>query len=325
MNIMKRLALIALALATPLVASAQSCDETEQLIRRAMPAEVGNVDVMRRLLAPQVAPAQLSDAFNPTVAARAVGDTLAPGCCDEFRGADPSYRCIYSSAQGSGLRINLTRGSVIYTNRDRSADKRATTIPAAATIDLARRAVEAFGVPSSELGAPSFRYLKATTVNTDPREPGAESFKAEGHVRFQRFIDGTPVAFSRLQVAVDARGQIARMHVRWPDFAIARGLDASQTLTRDEVLRSIYEEVLPAARCGSLSKVVSQIVYADTSLLGDSHASEEREGESDDAAARGYAPALMVSLVPVQQAEDSGVPQMPVQNLVFPLLRLADQ
>lgn len=308
---MKRMMTGILFLLSSLPALAQTeCDQTVQLITRALPATVGDAEVMRDLLAPDVSSEQLSDRFDPTAVTRLVGDNLAPECCDPFRPGTADYECTYVSTGGSGLRIALADGSVIYTNRARSENKEPTSVPAEASIEIARNAATAFGVPESELGAPDFRYVRLTTASTEATQPDARSFRAEGHVRYRRTVSGIPVAFSNFHVALDARGQIARVHVRWPDFELIEGLDVSQTLTREEVLASIVEEVLPAARCGSLSGVTANIVYAKASLIDGPETSES------DA----YAPALLVTLIPVEQAEDSGIPQMPVQNLVFPLL-----
>lgn len=308
---MKRMITGILCLLFSLPALAQAkCDQTVQLITRALPAAVGDAEVMRGLLAPKVSDEQLSDRFDPTAVMRLAGDELAPECCDAFVPGTDDYECTYVSKGGSGLRIAFADGSVIYTNRARSENKQPTSVPAAASIDVARRAATAFGIPESELGAPVFRYVRLTTANTEGTQPDARSFRVEGHVRFRRTVGGVPVAFSNFHVALDARGQLARVHVRWPDFELIEGLDVSQMLTREEVLASILEEVLPAARCGSLSGVTANIVYAKASLIDGPETSE-----SD-----GYAPALLVTLIPVEQAEDSGVPQMPVQNLVFPLL-----
>jgi Fungalysin/Thermolysin Propeptide Motif len=313
---MKRMMTGILFLLFSLPALAQTeCDHTVQLITRALPATVGNAEVMRGLLAPAVSSEQLSDRFDPAAVTRLVGDELAPECCDAFRPGTEDYECTYVSTGGSGLRIALAGGSVIYTNRARSENKQPTSVPAAASIDVARRAATAFGVPEPELGAPDFRYVRLTTSNAEATQPDARSFRVEGHVRYRRTVGGVPVAFSNFHVALDARGQIARVHVRWPDFALIEGLDVSQMLTREEVLASIVEEVLPAARCGSLSGVTAKIVYAKASLIDGPETSES------DA----YAPALLVSLIPVEQAEDSGIPQMPVQNLVFPLLGGSDR
>lgn len=313
---MKRMMTGILSLLFSLPAVAQTeCDQTVQFITRALPATVGNAEVMRGLLAPNVASEQLSDRLDPAAITRLVGDELAPECCDAFRPGTEDYECTYVSTGGSGLRIALADGSVIYTNRARSENKQPTTVPAAASIEVARRAATAFGVPESELGAPVFRYVRMTTASTDATQPDSRSFRVEGHVRYRRTVGGVPVAFSNLHVALDARGQIARVHVRWPDFALSEGLDVSQMLTREEVLASIVEEVLPAARCGSLSGVTANIVYAKASLIDGPETSES------DA----YAPALLVTLIPVEQAEDSGIPQMPVQNLVFPLLGGGDR
>ncbi|HWW61363.1 MAG TPA: hypothetical protein VN181_08355 [Thermoanaerobaculia bacterium] len=308
--------ILLLALAAP--AFAQNCDtQTIALIDRALPAAVGNIDVMRTLLAPPVSSDQLSDRFNPATVGSFVRDELASDCCSPFLPGNPDYKCTYINTTGSGLRVDLSGGRVIYTNRDRSQNKQPTTLTEQAAFETARRAAVAFGIPEAELADPDFRYLKLTNASMDPRNPNARSFRAEGHVRYQRAIGGVPVAFSKFHVALDSRGDIARTHVRWPDFALAPGLNVSQTFSRSQVLGNIVDEIVPTVRCGTIASVVATIVYAKTSLLEEGEATDERESDE-------YAPALLVTLVPVEQPEDSGVPQMPAENFVFPLLGTPD-
>ena len=230
---MKRMITGILCLLVSLPALAQTeCDQTVQLITRALPATVGNAVVMRGLLAPNVSSEQLSDRFDPAAVAKLAGDELAPECCDAFVPGTGDYECTWVSKGGSGLRIALAGGSVVYTNRARSENKQPTSVPAEASIEVARRAATAFGVPESELGAPVFRYVRLTTSNAEATQPDARSYRVEGHVRYRRTVGGVPVAFSNFHVALDARGQIARVHVRWPDFELMEGLDVSQMLTR---------------------------------------------------------------------------------------------
>ena len=317
---MKRIfiaAAVLLTFALPAVPQAPPPDDNlAALVDRAVPQEIGNRDVMSRLLKPQVG-RQLSDAFDEKKIEKFVDDKLPPDpCCKD------DMKCTLQNQGGSALRVDLTRGKVRYSNAERSKNKKATSQPPDPTIVLARQAAAAFGIPAAEMSAPDFRYLRLTAAGMEERDRQTKmSFRAEGHVRFLRHIGGVPVAFSKFFVAVDSRGAVARAYARWPDFALTPGLRVEDTLSRQQVVEDILEELRPAVRPGTLSRILGTIVYAKEDVLEfGPEEGEDLPPDPDHHQHGTYVPALMVTLVPVAQREDAGVPQMPVQNLVFPLL-----
>lgn len=193
-------------------------------------------------------------------------------------------------------------------------------------LTAARKAAESLGLPMRELAdKPDVRALRVSAASQEGEKITGQSMRTEVHVRFQRRIGGVPVAFSRVHAAVDARGDIARMHVRWPDFRLVRGLKAADATPREAIVARVLDDVDRDNRCGSLSRIVSNVVYARTADVEGGEGAGADDGAEKDSGPSEFVPALMVTVIPVVQKDDSGVPQMPVQNYVFPLLRNGDR
>lgn len=321
MNTIRTFAALALSLMAAVVSAQESsCDVQARMVREAIPVSVGSPSAMEKLLNPTV-DAQLSATFDPARAAEIVRDSLTPDTrCTAYRKGDVDYDCRYNGA-ASVLKVEMDRGRVAYLNRTRSERKAEATISETAAIALARQAAAAVGMPLREFGTRAdVSTLRLTAASEEGIVIKGEAMGSEVHVRYQRRIGDVPVAFSRFHAAIDARGEIARMHVRWPDFRLARGLSAANTASREQVIARVLDQVSRDNRCGSLSRVTANVVYARTSVIdgGEADGNETESGPTE------FAPALMVTVFPVAQREDSGVPQMPVQNYVFPLLRGAE-
>lgn len=325
MNTIRKFAALALSVIAAAAVNAQetACDAQARMVREAIPLSVGSPSAMEKLLSPTVDP-QLSATFDPARAAAVVRDSLTPDTrCTAFRKGDLEYDCRYNGA-GSVLKIEMDRGRIAYLNRTRSERKAAATISEADAIALARQAAEAVGMPLRELGTRAdVRTLRLTAASEEGTVITGQAMGSEVHVRYQRRIGDVPVAFSRFHAAIDARGEIARMHVRWPDFRLVRGLSAANTASREQVVAQVLDQVGRDNRCGSLSRVVANVVYARTAVV-DGGEAPSADGSETESGASEFVPALMVTVFPVAQREDSGVPQMPVQNYVFPLLRGGD-
>lgn len=306
--------LLTLAAALPLASQEQTGDERLPfLVEAAVPSSVGSPELTRRLLNPPVG-RQLSESFEVRNLEKLVDDKLPPNPCVKLGG-----RCTLENEKGSALRLDLGRGRVRYSNRERSQKKEPIALPPGPCIDLARKTAAAFGIPAAELGTPDFRYLQLTSAGEgDTRTGRGVTLRAEGHVRFGRQIGGIPVAFSKFFVAADARGKVARANARWQDFRLAPGLSPSQALSRQAVVAAIVEELSPALRPGTTARIVANVVYSPADLLERGENGEDHPPDTDLQGT--FVPALLVTVVPVEQAENSGVTQMPAQNLVFPLL-----
>jgi hypothetical protein len=310
---------VALSLAVALPAAAQVDERLWELVEAAVPANVGSPDLAQRLLSPPASP-RISRNFDATTLKRFVDDRIpSDPCCRK------SERCVLQNDRGSALRTDLTRGRVRYSSAERSSNKQPTTVSADRSVAIARATAEAFGIPAFELGALDLSHLRVTAANPELHGAGAVSFLAEGHVRFRRRIGGFLVASSKFFTAIDARGQVARAYARWPDFALADGLRADRALSRSQVVRAVYEELAPRLRPGTTHKLVAQVAYGPVNYLEGSDGNDELEtppaNEGDSVRTIPFAPVLLVTVIPVAQPDNSGITQMPVQNLLFPLFQ----
>src|SRR5262245_43361589 len=186
------------SLAAALPAAPQVVDEgLPALIEAAVPANIGSPDLVKRLLSPPASP-QISRTFDARNVEQAVEDNLPPDThCKK------TERCILQNDRGSVLRIDLPRGRVRYSRRERTTSKEPTTVSADRTLVIARAAADAFGIPAFELGPPDLRHLRLTAANPALPDAVSVSYLTEGHVRFRRRIGGLLVVSSKFFTAVD--------------------------------------------------------------------------------------------------------------------------
>jgi hypothetical protein len=309
------------SLAAALPAAPQIVDERlPPLIEAAVPANIGSPDLVNRLLSPPASP-RISLRFDERAVEQAVDDNLPPDThCKK------TERCILKNDRGSALRIDLPRGRVRYSSRERSTNKQPTTVSADRSLVIARAAAEAFGIPAFELGAPDFSRLRLTTASPVLPDAASVSYLTEGHVRFRRRIGGFLVVSSKFFTAVDARGQVARAYARWPDFALEEGLRAEQALTRSQVVRAVYQELSWRLRVGTTQKLVGQVAYAPVNYLDQTEGEDEMgtppgSGAADPVRTVAFVPVLLITVIPVAQPDNSGVTQMPVQDVLIPLFQ----
>jgi hypothetical protein len=267
------------------------------------------------MLAVEVGP-QLGAAFEPTRAERTVGDQLRadPGC-----NGRPTHMCFYRNPHsGSVLFTRLDAGLVTYVNpqrRFRGAAGVSNTVTRESALRVAREALPGFALPANELGAPNVSVLMAGSRDT--QQPGGPRLlRAELHVRFPRVIAGTPVIPSHVMGVVGADAEIARLYVHWPDFRLQPGLRAERTLSRAAVVDLVLKKMGASNRCGMVARVTAKIAYAPAGLV-DVMGEGEAPGTAED---EGYAPALVVTVVPPATAEDSGEIGLAEQQFLVPLL-----
>jgi hypothetical protein len=326
-NLSLLMGLLAAGTLAPATVLAQtSCTDIVVMVDRALPTTVGDASYMQRLLDARPT-SQLSRNFNPSRAASMVGSDLRPAStCKPFSPTDPdaeSHACVYADERGNKMRVELASGKVIYINPDRSSGQGTITLSEDRAVDLALSAATSFGVPMDELSATQAQVKALRVASRDGETGRAMSRRTELHVRFQRRLAGTPVLGSKLHVAVDPDAQVARMHVRWPDFKLAPGLSARTTLSRSEVLSRTVDAINESNRCGSVAGVRAMVAYVKTRGVEGGGAAEEEESSTAPSGAQGVepvVPALVVYVKPIEQAEDSGVPQEAGQGLVIPLL-----
>lgn len=313
------------------LARAQECTPLREMVVAAMPATVGNQQFLARLLTPPV-DEQLSDRFDPKAAEKHVRDQVMPEeCCTPFRRGDADWSCRQTSRDGSLLNTELGRGRVIYLNRERSGAASPASIPRSAALALGRRTAAAFGVPPGEIApAELVKYVRVSSGDVDGRMK--KSYVAEAHVFFKREVGGIPVAWSRFHTAIDAKGEVARVHVRWPDLRIAGGVGPADVLSRDEVARSIVDTLETNLPCGTVERLDARVAYVATKHILGGDSGDGDEADSSLPAVQlppdpdiEYLPALLVTIYPFEQREDSGEVQEPIEEIAFPLFRTSEE
>ncbi len=313
-NVNVMMGLVAASLLGPASALAQTCPTFEELAREALPLEVGDASIMQRMLSAS-AKSSLSTAFNASLASRTVGDELSPET------SCTSTRCVYRNTSGSTMRVDLSRGKVTYLNRQRSELNQSTSLTEGAAYELAYKAAADFGVPLDELDGRS-TFVRALRASSFDRDTGrASSARTELHVWMQRQVLGFPVLGSKVHAAVDPKGQVARLHVRWSDFRLVPKLSASDTLSRDKVYEELVMQLRSSNTPCSLAGVQARVAYVPSRLVeGGTGVEEEKLYPTAPVSVEEYVPALVVHATPVDQPEDSGRVTEGGQELVVPLL-----
>ncbi len=304
--------------------------EFRRLAEAAVPSEVGTPALTARLLGGLPGGPQLSAAFDPRAALQGLGDSLPLpedcACAPPLPGEGHSGRLpddwTATSADGSSvLQASLGRGKVTYLNRNRSYQAtRGVEIGLSneAAQQIALAAAAALGVPAAEIdrGRLDVQTLVAAARDRDGLRPTTR-LRAELHVRARRVIAGTPVFDSFYQAAVSAGGLVARLHLQWPDFALAPGLSREQTLTRRQVVARVAAELEDGALPGSWRAAAAEIVYARVQDVG-SVGEDADEGEA--AAPAAFVPALAVYALPREPAENSGRVASAGRQFLVPLM-----
>jgi hypothetical protein len=294
-----------------------TCPGFREMAEAAVPQAVGDRDLMGRLLAVKVSP-QLSQTFAPRALGRAVGDPLR---------SDPDCRptgCVLRGAgSGSLLQFKLSAGRAVYLNPDRrflAAAGLDNQVSEAQATRATREALSALGLPFSELGRIDVRPLMAAAQDT-LLLTRTQVLRAEVHVNLTRQVEGTRVFASRAVAAIGRDGHVARLYVQWPDFAIVPGLRPENTRPRPAVVAELLEKVSADNPCGTVARVLAHIAYVPASLL---EPSGEDDGDHGEKTA-GFAPGLVVTVVPPEARETPGQIALGEQQLLLPLLATPPQ
>lgn len=310
----------------PVAARAQTCTSLEALVDRALPPEAGDATAISRLLSAR-ATSFLGQSFLPSRAQASVGDSLvADASCPPFQPLSSKgqpFQCVYKGSTGSKLRVDLGEGKVVYLNGSRSLAQTPISLSETTAMSIASQAASSFGVPLDELSHAEAGVRALRISDKDGASGAASSRRAELHVRYPRRVAGTLVADSGLHVAVNAQGQVARMHVRWPDFHLEPGLSASRTRPRADVRNQLVADIAAHNACGAVSAVKVTVAYVPTRGLDQGDRGDDEGTSTSRVPVDAYAPALLVQVIPVEQAEDSGVPQEAGELLYVPLVATA--
>ena len=343
---MKRLISIVLALAwsVPLAASAQprpciDLKDYREYADCAVPPDVGDVQVMEKLLNPEIPKPQFTDAFDPLAAQQAVGDRLTPTRnCFERRilGGDQyaiQPECDFRSTRGSALKTSLMHGKVVYLNPSRGFDAAAgqpNEISREDAVKIFQETVAAWGIPSAELNLQQLQVrdtYAVVGVTEDTGNPRAarplKKIRAEVMVYAPRTLGGVPVFDSFAQGVVSSRNQVARLRTKWPMLALVPEQDPKNTLPRMRVVDALASRLAEQNPLPTIQEVRSDIVYCQSGDLvlstdqaqGDN--GQELEPNRPDML---YVPCLVVYARGPDPGEDEGGDAFGGDQFLLPLL-----
>lgn len=326
---MKSRALTLLLFGIAAAGSAQTPPELVRLVREALPSVVGDPTGVQRLFSPEISRPQPSEAFRLEALEEAVGETLTadPGCVP----AGPlavQAPCLHRGRGGSVLRHDPRKGKVDYVNPERRFDWRS-GIPNSVSSEEARakalRLATVLALPQPEIPASRIqvRGLSIGAADGESRQP-AVSLRAEMHVRVPRQVAGLPVLGSRFHAVIDARGQVARLHADWPDFALRSSLAEDPVLPREEVARRIAAQLAESFAPGDLASVEIVTAYVPVDRLDGRNTPDQENGSEGDERLL-FEPALVIHAIPVEPAEGSGEVSLPVLEITQPLLETPRQ
>jgi hypothetical protein len=296
---------------------APNCPGFREMAEAAVPPAVGDRELMGRLLAVEVGP-QLSQTFAPRALGHAVRDPFRsdPDC-------GPTGCVLRGASSGSLLQFKLSAGRVVYLNPDRrfmAAAGHENEVTEAQATRAAREALSALGLPLSEAGRLDVRALMAA-VQDAPLLTHVQVLRAEVHVNLTREVEGTQVFASRSVAAIGTDGRVARLYVQWPDFTIVPGLGPAGTLPRSAVVAALLEKMSADNPCGTVARVLARMAYVPDALLDPSSEDEVERGERDG----GFAPGLVVTVVPPEARETPGQIALAEQQFLLPLLAAPPQ
>lgn len=321
---MKLRALTLLLFGIAAAGSAQERPDLLRLVTEALPSAVGDPAAVQRLFSPEISRPQLSEGFRIQALEQAVGETLVadPGCGPTGPVAPLAVQapCLHRGPGGSVLRHDLRKGKVDYINPERRFDWRS-GIPNSVSSEDARakalRLATELALPQSEILTSRImvRGLNLGAADGESQQPPV-SLRAEMHVRVPRQVSGLPVLGSRFHAVIDARGQIARLHADWPDFALRSGLAEDPVLSREEVARRIAAQLTESFAPGDLARVEIVTAYVPVDRLEDRDTPDREDGPEPLL----FEPALVIHAIPVEPAEDSGEVSLPILEITQPLL-----
>jgi hypothetical protein len=318
---MKPRALTLLLFGIAAAASAQTPPELVRLVTEALPPAAGDPAAVQRLFSPEISRPQPSEAFRIEALEETVGETLAadPGCAPAGPPAAQTP-CLHRGRGGSVLRNDPRKGEIAYINPERRFDWRSGIPNSVSPEDASAKALRvaaALALPQSEIltSRIQVRGLNLGAADGESRQPSV-SLRSEMHVRVPRQVGGTYVLGSRFHAVIDARGQVARLHADWPDFALRSGLREDPVLSREEVARRIAARIAESYAPEDLAEVKIVTAYVPVDRLEGRDTPDQEDGPEPLL----FEPALVIYAIPVEPAEDSGEVSLPILEITQPLL-----
>jgi len=333
--------------------SQQSCPELHELAGGSLPSLVGDVDTMAALVAvagdPGIAASMSGDKKSLKLALNAIGARglkASKGDCrfdgrrkrTDGRHDEEAVHCDYEARKtGATLSIKAAEGRLTFLDPTRSfqaqsdPDNEVTDSAAAETI---RAVAVAFGLDEKQLDYQLADIARVKVASVPVSESGfpdtaaATVQVAEVYTAVPRQVQGVGVHGSKIQASIDHRGQVARMHLRWPEFRVCEGNEASRlgprVLDPSKVKIAIAEEVGEQWACGTVAGLRSSIMYVPASEVDspgtDSDETVNESGGDDEGSAGCYVPALVVQVTGPEPLEDSGEISYAGAEYLLPLL-----
>jgi hypothetical protein len=197
---------------------------------------------------------------------------------DKAPATAPAVGTLRLADNGRVARVEPALGRLRYVSNARAWTTRDAGLSVAddkTTTAVIRQAVAALGLPAAELGA-----LRLDTQVAETAAAGATSTKVLDLYRLaslSRFVNGLPVAGSRVSAAITSAGDIQRLLVRWPPFFVPPGLKLrARGAVVSEVVAAIMRQN-PVAR-------EDRFVSARLSYVPEGHLRpySPRDGANDD-------------------------------------------
>lgn len=300
------------------------CQDLSEMISKAVPQEVGSEALAKRLLNPQPGKLDVAKVFSPNTVSEVLGDQVeekAKPCVDDNPSGHHDSK-EYCNEKGTTLKIKAERGRLTYLNPSRSFSfekSEENTLKIEQAVEISRKVLDKLGVPMQELAKqPEARVMIAAGRDPEQRQQGIKR-RAELHVRYPRQVSDIPVFDSAAKLAIDSKGDVARMHLVWPAFKLAEGLSMKDQYSREEMIRSVNQRLKPEGGCYNLSRLHAFIAYAESSEVSYGEGNDEGEGSMSSISSISYVPSLVVYAVPPEPKEDSGEISMAGMQFTLPL------
>lgn len=308
-------------------ASEGSCQEHHELLNQAIQGDPAGL--VAQMLKAQPDAQQLAAGFNPRVIRGALGDRLRPDktrCAFGGKKKDQELvDCAWTNSDAtSTLEADIARGRISYVNSERGRwSEQANDLTPEAAIAALSQAATRLGVPASELGVLDARNVMA--AHASPEGGPAEVRRAWVAASASRQLGGFHVLGSAVYAAIDAKGQVARMQVDWPEMRLDARLSALDALTREELVDRAAQELGEEIPCDQLGEVIVTPVFAPVDFFPAAGPDDDDNEQSADATKRpsrspAYAPAMLVTALSTPVEDGSGKFASPAREYVVPVL-----
>lgn len=279
---------------------AELCGQYLEILRRDLPAEVGNEKALLSLL--DVKPLD----WVARLDVKGFFDTIRD---QDFRATVlPDTLVGTLTTDHSKMFFNLTRGEVRYVNFTRNFDPGKhppKAIGEEQGLQLVNKLLTSLGIPREEIGGISSNVLNAIAAEPGKIEP-AMQMEVERTFFVQRLVSKRHVITSLFAIGINNLGEISRFRVRWPPLRIYEGLKKGVRISsRDDVIRKVHDMMVENEGCVALEQFRAQVLYAP---VNDDY--QDRDESYEIAKAKEYEPMLAVFYRPRDEAQEQAGQQL---------------